>query len=82
MAVTSTIDAAPAAAAARDQAAPIPVRTITTADLKAALRDGYADFLELRGDLMIVGLIYPLIGVVAAVMALGGALVPLFLASR
>ena len=78
MAVTSTIDAAPAAAAARDQAAPIPVRTITTADLKAALRDGYADFLELRGDLMIVGLIYPLIGVVAAVMALGGALVPLF----
>ena len=70
MAVTQAFDAL--------HAAEVPVRRIEPADLKAALRDGYADFLDLRGDLMIVGLIYPLIGLVAAVAALGGALVPLF----
>jgi uncharacterized membrane protein len=71
MAVTSTIDASPAAPA-------VPVRTITSADLTASLRDGLDDFLALRGDLMIVGILYPLIGLVAAAVALGAALIPLF----
>lgn len=73
MAVSATIDALPVADAAR-----VPVRRITTADLKASLRDGFDDFLDRRGDLMIVAVIYPLIGLVAAVVALGGALIPLF----
>src|SRR5688500_18579130 len=71
MAVTHTIDAIPAEPE-------VPVRTIGTADLRAALRDGYADFLDRRGDLIVVGLIYPLIGLVAAAVSLGGALIPLF----
>ena len=71
MAVTQTIDAIHAESE-------VPVRTIGTADLRAALRDGYEDFLDRRGDLMIVGIVYPLIGLVAAAVALGGALIPLF----
>jgi uncharacterized membrane protein len=51
-----------------------PVRRVTTDDLKASLRDGYGDFIEHRGDLIFIGLIYPLIGLVAAAAALGGTL--------
>ncbi|HEY0326152.1 MAG TPA: DUF2189 domain-containing protein [Allosphingosinicella sp.] len=47
---------------------------MTTDDLRASLRDGYNDFLEHRGDLIFIGLIYPLIGLVAAAAALGGTL--------
>ncbi len=71
MAVTHTLDTA-------ETAPEVPVRTVTAADLNAALRDGYEDFLDRRGDLIVVGLIYPLIGLVAAAVALGGALIPLF----
>ena len=46
----------------------IPARKITNQDLRIALRQGLDDFLEMRGDLIFVGLIYPLIGVAAAVM--------------
>lgn len=55
-----------------------PVRTIGVADLNAALREGLADFLDKRGDLFIVGLIYPIIGFAAAALALGGPFIPLF----
>jgi uncharacterized membrane protein len=55
----------------------IPVRKITNADANAALREGWADFMEMRGDLIFVGLLYPLIGVVAATVVLGGPLLPL-----
>jgi uncharacterized membrane protein len=71
MAVTQTFAGQPAAP-------DVPVRTITTADLKAVLREGYRDFLDKRGDLIVVGLIYPIIGFVAAALALGGDLIPLF----
>ena len=71
MAVTHTIDAMPAAPN-------VPVRKIGAADLGAVLHEGYEDFLDRRGDLIVVGLIYPLIGLVAAAVALGGALIPLF----
>jgi uncharacterized membrane protein len=56
----------------------IAVRTIGASDLNAALRDGLADFREKRGDIFIVGLIYPLIGFAAAVAFLGGPFIPLF----
>ena len=71
MAVSQTIDA-------NSTAPEIPVRIITGADLRAALREGWLDFLDRRGDLIIVGLIYPIIGFAAAAAALGGALIPLF----
>ena len=71
MAVTQTIAGQPAASE-------VPVRTISFADLKAVLRAGYQDFLDRRGDLIVVGLIYPIIGFAAAAVALGGDLIPLF----
>ena len=55
----------------------IPVRKITNADADAALREGWGDFMEMRGDLIFVGLIYALVGVVAATAVMGGALLPL-----
>lgn len=56
---------------------PVPVRTITKADLDASLREGYQDFLSKRGDLIFVGMLYPLIGLIAATFALNGASLPL-----
>jgi uncharacterized membrane protein len=55
----------------------IPVRTITEDDLTQSLRDGYKDFLEKRGDLVFIGLLYPLIGLCAAIAANGGSILPL-----
>ncbi|MGK6319083.1 DUF2189 domain-containing protein [Sphingomonas sp. DT-204] len=61
-----------------DRPAPAPqVRTITTADLRAALREGWADFMDRRGDLIFVGIIYPMVGVLAAIVALRGSLIHL-----
>jgi uncharacterized membrane protein len=54
------------------------VRKIGTGDLNAALREGYRDFLDKRGDLIVVGLIYPIIGFAAAAVFLQSAFVPLF----
>lgn len=54
------------------------VRTITTADLGAALREGWGDFMDRRGDLIFVGIIYPMVGFIAAIVALRGSLIPLF----
>src|SRR3546814_1036178 len=71
MAVTHTVPAASSARAA-------PVRTITRQDLRLSLRDGWADFMTMRGDLIFLGLLYPLIGVVAPTVPLGGTLLPLF----
>ena len=56
-----------------------PVRAITSADLNAALREGWVDFMDMRGDLIFIGLLYPLIGVVAATAIGGGPLLPLLL---
>ena len=62
------IHAAPAA----DSAAPeIPVRKLSSSDLNLSLREGWNDFLSMRGDLIFVGLLYPLIGFVAAWVTLG-----------
>lgn len=54
------------------------VRTITMADLWDSLRQGWADFLEWRGDLIFVGIIYPAVGLIAAIVALQGSLIPFF----
>jgi uncharacterized membrane protein len=54
------------------------VRTVTAADLRDALRRGWGDFLEHRGDLLFVGFIYPLVGFAAAAIALQDSLIPLF----
>ena len=62
---------------AASRASRIPVRKITSADANAALREGWDDFMSMRGDLIFIGLLYPLIGVVAATAILGGALLPL-----
>lgn len=56
-----------------------PIRTIQSSDLNSALREGYSDFLDKRGDLIFAGLLYPLIGLVAATVTLGGSLIPLFM---
>jgi uncharacterized membrane protein len=60
------------------QASPsIPVRKISSHDLNQVLKEGLADFLEKRGDIIFLAMIYPLIGLAAAVVSLGGNLLPL-----
>lgn len=54
-----------------------PVRAITTADLKDALARGYADFLAIPTHLILIGLIYPILGVFLAGFAFGYDLLPL-----
>ena len=68
--------ARPADAAAASRA--LPVRRIAAADLNASLREGWRDFMAMRGDLIFLGLLYPVIGLVAAAASLGGSLIPLF----
>jgi uncharacterized membrane protein len=65
-------------AAASVASAPLPVRPIAAADLNASLREGWRDFMAMRGDLLFLGLLYPLIGLIAAAVSLGGSLIPLF----
>lgn len=73
MTATHPIAATPARAET-----PIPVRKISAQDLRISLRDGWADFMAMRGDLIFLGLLYPLIGIVAATITVGGTLLPLF----
>jgi uncharacterized membrane protein len=65
-------------AAATAAASALPVRPVVAADLTASLREGWRDFMAMRGDLIFVGLLYPVIGLVAAAASLGGSLIPLF----
>lgn len=67
-----------AASAAKPDALEIPVRTLSSSDLSLSLREGWKDFLSMRGDLIFVGLLYPLAGLVAAALTLGYKFVPLF----
>lgn len=61
-----------------DLSAPPRVRRITQADLKWALDEGWKDFKAKRGDILVLAVLYPLIGFIAAVMFLNDALLPLF----
>lgn len=56
-----------------------PVRRIDASDIRGALAEGWRDFLAMRGDILFLGILYPLIGFVVASVTLGGPLVPLFL---
>ena len=53
------------------------VRKIRPGDLRDSLREGWSDFLDKRGDLIFLGLLYPVIGLFAAALSLGANLLPL-----
>lgn len=53
------------------------IRRIGMADLGWALRRGWDDFQEKRGDIIIVALVYPIVGLFTAAFALQGKLLPL-----
>lgn len=57
--------------------APLAVRRIGMSDLHGALAAGWDDFKEKRGDILVVGFIYPLIGLMVAALALNDQMVPL-----
>jgi uncharacterized membrane protein len=56
----------------------IPVRKISREDLRFALRAGWEDFKDMRGDIFFAGLIYTFIGLAAVVMTTSGPLIPFF----
>jgi uncharacterized membrane protein len=53
------------------------IRQITMADLTWSLRQGWDDFREKRGDILIVALVYPVFGLLVAMFAIHGQLLPL-----
>lgn len=55
----------------------VTVRHIELADLRTALATGWQDFKEMRGDILVVSFIYPLVGLFVATLALNGEIVPL-----
>jgi len=65
-------------ASQRARSKPIPVRTINDDDLRFALRQGYSDFGDLRGDLVFAGPIYTVLGLAAVVMTTSRPLMPFF----
>lgn len=56
--------------------APIHIRDITGKDLRAALADGWEDFKDKRGDILIIGFAYPIIGLLLVMLAMGYSLIP------
>jgi uncharacterized membrane protein len=61
---------------------PIPVeapavRAISTADLRWALSQGWSDFRQMRGDILVLGFVYPAAGVLAFAFAAERSLLPL-----
>jgi len=54
----------------------IPVRKIGPDDLRRSLRQGWDDFLAMRGDILFAGLLYPLLGIAAAVLTTNMPLIP------
>jgi uncharacterized membrane protein len=67
-----------ATAPASARSTKIQVRKIGTEDLNASLKQGWDDFMAMRGDLIFLGLLYPLIGFAGAVFTLNGPLLPFF----
>jgi uncharacterized membrane protein len=64
-------------AAMHDNAAEPEIRTLTTDDLRDALRQGFADFQEFRSDVIFIVLVYPLMGVILAALAIQGSFIQL-----
>ena len=71
MATTTYPIADPSAAAA------VPIRRMTLEDIRFALKAGWADYCDMRGELIFLGLIYPLVGLVAAFATFKQDLLPL-----
>lgn len=67
--------AQPAAAAPEMEA--VSVRKLDLHDLRIALDQGWKDFLDLRGDLVFIGLIYPAVVVLAIIYAFQQSILPL-----
>ena len=65
----------PAVGAANDR--DIPVRRISSHDLNAALREGFSDFTSKRGDLLFIGVIYPVVGFIASMAAMNMSVWPM-----
>lgn len=65
-------------AAALPAAVPSEVRRIGASDLQWALAEGWTDFREKRGDLILAGLLYPVVCLVAIVVTFNDPLLPLF----
>ena len=59
-------------------AAPPPVLRISEEDLNWALSQGWDDFRAKRGDILVLAFVYPLAGLVTAVVFMNDALLPLF----
>jgi len=57
--------------------AAVAIRHIGTAEIRAALREGYADFLAIPTQLVFLCVLYPVVGLVLARAASGDALLPL-----
>lgn len=55
----------------------LPVKPLTPDDLNWALRAGWDDFKDKRGDLLLVPLIYPVVGLIASAFAFNANLFPL-----
>ncbi|HYZ48154.1 MAG TPA: DUF2189 domain-containing protein [Sphingomonas sp.] len=55
------------------------VRRISSSDVRESLAQGWDDFLSKRGDLIFIGILYPLIGLFAAIVAMQGPWLPLFM---
>lgn len=64
-------------AAIHDGDAEPEIQTITMDDLRASLRQGFADFTEFRSDVMFICIVYPLMGALLVAIALQGSLVQL-----
>lgn len=54
------------------------VRRIREADLNWALAEGWRDFREKRGDILVLALLYPVLGFAAAAVTIDDRLLPLF----
>jgi uncharacterized membrane protein len=61
----------------RGETAPPIVHKVTIADLRAALREGLDDFLTYRTDILFIGLIYPIAGLILARAAFHYEMLPL-----
>jgi uncharacterized membrane protein len=59
-------------AAAAPRSERFEVRRIGNAEIRESLAQGWDDFLARRGDLIFVGLIYPLVGLASALLFTGG----------
>src|SRR3546814_20846095 len=55
----------------------IQIRKITLLDLRVALTQGWEDFLDKRGDLIFLGIIYPIAVLFASLYALKLSLLPI-----